>query len=153
WLRSASVNEPRGSDVLVGAVLLPPADPSCVAGVVFFNNVGYLNMCGHGTIGVAVTLAHMGKIEAGWHRLETPVGVVAFEYGGGNRVTIENVPSYRHAHGVVVEVSGFGPLRGDVAWGGNWFFLAGEHGQRLDLDNVEALTDFTWRVRQGLERQ
>src|SRR5215468_4300159 len=89
--RSAIVNEPRGSDVLVGALLCEPADPTCVAGVIFFNNVGYLGMCGHGTIGVAVTLAHLGRIRPGTHRLETPVGTVAFEYGGGNAVTIENV--------------------------------------------------------------
>src|SRR5256885_10407312 len=84
WFRSAVVNEPRGSDVIVGALLCEPADPSCVAGVVFFNNVGCIGMCGHGTIGVAVTLAHLGRIGPGTHRLETPVGVVAFEYGGGN---------------------------------------------------------------------
>src|SRR5438128_3140387 len=82
--RSAVVNEPRGSDVLVGALLCEPVDPRCVAGVIFFNNVGYLGMCGHGTIGVAVTLAHLGRLGSGVHRLETPVGVVAFEYGGGN---------------------------------------------------------------------
>src|SRR5438874_1732483 len=152
WLRSAVVNEPRGSDVLVGALLCEPADPGCAAGVVFFNNVGYLGMCGHGTIGVAVTLAHLGRIGPGTHRLETPVGVVAFDYRGGNSVTIENVPSYRHAAGVTVSVEGFGPVRGDVAWGGNWFFLVGEHGQELDLANVERLTDFTWRVRQALAR-
>src|SRR6516164_2228368 len=87
--RSAVVNEPRGSDVLVGALLCPPLDPGCVAGVIFFNNVGYLGMCGHGTIGVAVTLAHLGRIRPGLHRLETPVGIVAFEYGGANTVTIE----------------------------------------------------------------
>src|SRR5262249_8400985 len=94
--RSAVVNEPRGSDVMVGALLLPPADPSCVAGVVFFNNVGYLGMCGHGTIGVAVALGHLGRIGAGTHKLETPVGVVTIDYDGGNGVSFENVPSYRH---------------------------------------------------------
>src|SRR5213596_3770857 len=125
--RSAVVNEPRGSDVVVCALLCEPVDPACAAGVIFFNNVGYLNMCGHGTIGVAVTLAHLGRIRPGMHRLETPVGVVAFEYGGGHTVTIENVP-----------------------WGGNWFFLIGEHGQDLKLQNVERLTDFTWRVRRAL---
>src|ERR1051325_563171 len=104
WLRSAVVNEPRGSDVLVGAILCEPTDPTCAAGVIFFNNVGYLNMCGHGTIGVAVTLAHQGRIRPGSHRLETPVGVVSFDYSGGNIVTIENVPSYRHAAGVCVPV-------------------------------------------------
>src|SRR5438094_10604910 len=95
--RSGIINEPRGSDVIVGALLCEPVDPSCAAGVIFFNNVGYIGMCGHGTIGVAVTLAHLGRIRPGMHRLETPVGVVAFEYGGGNTVTIENVPSYRLA--------------------------------------------------------
>jgi 4-hydroxyproline epimerase len=148
--RSALVNEPRGSDVLVGALLCEPVDPSCAAGVIFFNNVGYLGMCGHGTIGVAVTLAHLGRIGAGQHRLETPVGVVAFEYDGGNRVTLDNVPSYRHARDVTVPVQGAGPITGDVAWGGNWFFLVNEHGQELALANVDRLTDFTWRIRQAL---
>jgi 4-hydroxyproline epimerase len=151
--RAAVVNEPRGSDVLVGAILCPPSDPGCVAGVVFFNNVGYLNMCGHGTIGVAVTLAHLGRITSGKHRLETPVGVVGFDYQGGNVVAIENVPSYRHAARVSVQVEGHGPVAGDVAWGGNWFFLVNDHGQRLTLDNVERLTDFTWRIRQALVRE
>ena len=109
-------------------------------------------MCGHGTIGVAVTLAHLGRIGPGTHRLETPVGVVAFDYAGGNGVTVENVPSYRHAASVRVPVEGIGIVTGDVAWGGNWFFLVGEHGQALDLANAERLTDFTWRVRQALVR-
>src|SRR5262249_26307835 len=129
-----------------------PTDPSCVAGVVFFNNAGYLHMCGHGTIGVAVTLAHLGRVGPGTHRLQTPVGVVPFDYQGGHAVTIENVPSYRHAAGVRVPVEGFGPVTGDVAWGGNWFFLVGDHGQELELANVERLTDFTWRIRQALGR-
>jgi 4-hydroxyproline epimerase len=153
WFRSAVVNEPRGSDVLVGALLCPPADPSCAAGVIFFNNVGYLGMCGHGTIGVAVTLAHLGRIGPGTHRLETPVGVVAFDYAGGNTVTVENVPSYRHAAGVTVEVEGAGPVTGDVAWGGNWFFLVNDHREQLTLDNVERLTDVTWRIRQALRQR
>jgi 4-hydroxyproline epimerase len=150
--RSAVVNEPRGSDVLVGALLCEPVDPGCVAGVIFFNNVGVIGMCGHGTIGLAVTLAHLGRIGLGRHRLETAVGEVAFEYGGGNTVTVENVPSYRHAANVTVRVEGFGPVTGDVAWGGNWFFLVAEHGQELEPANVERLTDFTWRVRRALER-
>jgi 4-hydroxyproline epimerase len=151
--RSAVVNEPRGSDVIVGALLCEPLDPSCAAGVIFFNNVGTIHMCGHGTIGLGVTLAHLGRIGPGTHRLETPVGVVSFEYHGDHRVTVENVPSYRHAKGVTVEVAGHGTVTGDVAWGGNWFFLVNDHGQELDLRNVERLTDFTWRVRQALERQ
>jgi 4-hydroxyproline epimerase len=150
--RSAIVNEPRGSDVVVGALLCEPVDRACAAGVIYFNNVGYLGMCGHGTIGLAVTLGHLGRIGAGRHRLETPVGEVAFEYDGANTVEIENVASYRSAAGVQVHVEGVGPVTGDVAWGGNWFFLVGEHGQRLELADVERLTDFTWHIRQALLR-
>ncbi len=150
--RSAVINEPRGSDVLVGALLLEPVNPECVAGVIFFNNVGYLNMCGHGTIGVAVTLAYMGWIGRGVYQLETPVGTVSFEYHGANRVTIENVPSYRYRKGVTVEVPGYGLASGDVAWGGNWFFLVAEHGQELALERVEELTRFAWAIRQALPR-
>ncbi|MBY0522400.1 MAG: proline racemase family protein [Gemmataceae bacterium] len=150
--RSAVVNEPRGSDVVVGALLCEPVDPTCAAGVLFFNNVGVLNMCGHGTIGLAVTLGHMGKIGAGRHRIETPVGIVGIDYDGANEATIDNVPSYRHAAGVVVDVPGIGPITGDIAWGGNWFFLVSNHGQPLDSAKVEHLTDFTWRIRQALER-
>src|ERR1700752_1953001 len=118
--RSAVVNEPRGSDVVVGALLCEPVDRSCVAGVIFFNNVGYIGMCGHGTIGLAVTLAHLGRAGPGQHKLETPVGVVKFTLDGGNRATIENVPSYRHAKDVRISVDGLSPVTGDIAWGGNW---------------------------------
>jgi 4-hydroxyproline epimerase len=151
--RSAVIDEPRGSDVLIGALLCEPTEPDCVAGVIFFNNVGVLNMCGHGTIGLVVTLAHMGRVRAGRHRLDTPVGVVGFEFDGKHTVTMENVPSYRHATGVRVDVEGYGPVVGDVAGGGNWFFLTGEHGQRIERSNVERLTDYTWRLREGLVRQ
>jgi 4-hydroxyproline epimerase len=150
--RSAVVNEPRGSDVLVGALLTEPAAPGCVAGVIYFNNVGVLNMCGHGTIGVAVTLGHLGRITAGKHRLDTPVGVVGFDYDGRHTVTIDNVPSYRHRAGVQINVEGFGNVTGDVAWGGNWFFLVHRHDLAIDLSNIDRLTDFTWRIRQALER-
>ena len=150
--RSAVVNEPRGSDVLVGALLCEPSDPACVAGVIFFNNVGCLNMCGHGTIGLAVTLAHLGRIGPGKHFVETPVGVVSFTYDGGNRVELVNVPSYRLAKDVAVQVEGIGPVSGDVAWGGNWFFLVPVDrlpGLQLDLAHVDRLTDFAWRTQTG----
>jgi 4-hydroxyproline epimerase len=147
------VNEPRGSDVMVGALLCPPVDPRCVAGVIFFNNVGYLGMCGHGTMGVAVTLAHLGRIGPGRHWLETPVGTVRFDYQGGAVVAVRNVASFRHAAAVPVEVPGIGVLTGDVAWGGNWFFLMNEHGQSLELSRVDQLTDFAWRVRLALTHQ
>jgi len=151
-IRSAVVCEPRGSDVLVGAILQKPVDPANTAGVIFFNNTGFLGMCGHGTMGVAITLAHLGRIGPGTHRLETPVGLVQFDYSGGNSVTIENIPSYRWWKNVSVNVDGFGPVSGDVAWGGNWFFLVGEHGLELDLKNLGRLFDFTRKVRTALER-
>jgi 4-hydroxyproline epimerase len=150
WFRSAVVNEPRGSDVLVGALLCEMQPNS---GVIFFNNVGCLGMCGHGTIGVAVTLGHLGRIAAGRHKLETPVGPVAFDYDGANTVTIDNVPSYRHASAVNIDVPGHGCVTGDVAWGGNWFFLVSDHGQQLELSRVAELTEFTWRIRRALARQ
>ena len=121
--RTAVVNEPRGSDVIVGALLCEPVDPACAAGVIFFNNVGPLWMCGHGAIGLGVTLGHLGRIKAGTHRIETPVGPVTIDYDGANRVSLENVPSYRFAKDVNVEVEGVGSVTGDIAWGGNWFFL------------------------------
>ena len=148
--RSAVVNEPRGSDALVGALLCAPVDDTCVTGVLFFNNVAYLGMCGHGTIGVIATLAHLGQIEAGTHRIETPVGVVVAELFENGEVEIENVPSYRHLAGVTLTVPGFGSVTGDVAWGGNWFFLVNDHGQELALENVEVLTEFTSRIREAL---
>ena len=130
--RSAMVNEPRGSDVMVGAIVLEPVDPSAAAGVIFFNNVGYLGMCGHGTIGVAVALAYLGRIGTGTHRLETPVGRVAITLEGPNTVTIDNVESYRVAKDVAVEVPGLRSYVGDIAWGGNWFFLVHDHGETLN---------------------
>jgi 4-hydroxyproline epimerase len=150
--RSAVVNEPRGSDVLVGALLTQPVDPTCAAGVIFFNNVGYLGMCGHGTIGLVATLAHLGRIRPGEHRIETPVGVVTATLHETGAVTVRNVPSYRHQKGVRVEVEGYGPMTGDVAWGGNWFFLVNDHGQELALRHVEKLVDCTWKIRQALVR-
>lgn len=151
--RRTVINEPRGSDILVGALVCEPTDHTCQAGVVFFNNVGYLGMCGHGTIGLVVTLGYMGRLIAGEHWLQTPVGNVPVQYDGHNTVTLENVPSYRLAKQVEVNVPGSGVVRGDIAWGGNWFFLVSEHGQELSLANTEALTDFTWRIRQALRQQ
>ena len=149
--RSRVVNEPRGSDVLVGALLCAPHDPACTAGVIFFNNVGLIGMCGHGTIGLVATLAHLGRVGPGGHRIETPVGDVTATLHPDGRVTVRNVPSYRHRAGVTVAVPGYGPVTGDVAWGGNWFFLVAGHGEALHVGNVERLTDLAWRVRQALE--
>lgn len=152
-IRSAVVHEPRGSDVLVGALLCPPTAPTCVTGVIFFNNVGYIGMCGHGTIGVAVTLAHLGRIAPGEHRIETPVGVVPFVLHDDHRVTLENVTSFRSQKNVEIDVAGVGLVVGDVAYGGNWFFLAHRHAQSLVLARANELTDACWAIRRELVRR
>lgn len=163
-LRRTVLLEPRGSDVLVGAYLVPPADPTCQFGVIFFNNVGYLGMCGHGTIGLIASLAYLGKVQPGIIRVETPVGVVEATLhsppllsgkGPGvrseypNRVSVQNIPAYRHLAHVPVSVDGK-TIHGDVAWGGNWFFLVHDHGMEVNMSNIEALTDFAWRIREQL---
>jgi 4-hydroxyproline epimerase len=151
--RRALVCEPRGSDVVVGALLCTPLEASSTCGVIFFNNVGYLGMCGHGTIGLMTTLAHLGRITPGEHRIETPVGTVTATLHADGSTSVANVPSYRHAAQVAAEVAGHGLVHGDVAWGGNWFFLCNDHGQRLVSDATAHLTDFSLRVRDALQRQ
>jgi 4-hydroxyproline epimerase len=150
--RRAVILEPRGSDVVVGALLVEPAHADSATGVIFFNNTGYLGMCGHGTIGVAATLAYLGRIGPGQHRFETPVGDVMVSLANDGSVTVANVPAYRLRAGVMVDVPGYGVVQGDIAWGGNWFFLAKEDRRRLVLDEVEELTEFTWAIRQALRR-
>jgi 4-hydroxyproline epimerase len=150
--RCAVVHEPRGSDAVVGALLCTPVDESCVTGVIYFNSVSYLGMCGHGTIGVVATLAYLKRIGVGSHRIETPVGVVVAHLDEEGKVEVANVPSYRLATNVTVEVPGFGPVTGDVAWGGNWFFLVKEHSEELDLENLDRLMGFTLSVRESLAR-
>jgi 4-hydroxyproline epimerase len=151
--RAAAVLEPRGSDVLVGALLCEPQDPSACAGVIFFNNTGYLGMCGHGTIGLVASLAHLGRIQPGIHRIETPVGSVEATLHEDRSVSVRNVPAYRYRKDVHLEVPGIGPVVGDIAWGGNWFFLIADHGQRVASDNLDALTAYTCAVKQALEDQ
>ena len=151
--RTATVLEPRGSDVMVGALLCEPVAADAAAGVIFFNNTGYLGMCGHGTIGLVATLAYMGRIKVGEHRIETPVGTVTAKLHDDGSVSVRNVPAYRHLHQVAVQVPGHGTVHGDVAWGGNWFFLVSEHGQRVASDNLDALTAYTWALREALVAQ
>ncbi len=150
WLRRALCTEPRGSDTVVGALLCKPTAPTSAAGVIFFNNVGYLSMCGHGMIGLAATLAHLGRLSAGSHRIETPAGVVQVELLGDGSVSIENIRSYRARSGVEVSIPDFGIVRGDVAWGGNWFFLPERSPIPLEPANIPKLTDFCWQVRRAL---
>ena len=151
FFRSAVVNEPRGSDVVVGALLCEPVDRTCTAGAIFFNNVAYLGMCGHGTIGLIVSLAHAGRVHPGEHRVETPVDVVTAMLHESGEVTVNNVSSYRKAARVAVEVPSIGTVYGDIAWGGNWFFLVAEQGLELTLNNVDVLTGLAWTVRQVLK--
>jgi len=151
--RAATVLEPRGSDVVVGALLCDPVSKDAAAGVIFFNNAGYIGMCGHGTIGLVASLAHMGRIGVGEHRIETPVGTVTTTLHADGSVSVRNVPAYRHLHQVAVELPGHGVVHGDVAWGGNWFFLVSEHGQRVASDNLPALTGYTTALRKALAAQ
>jgi 4-hydroxyproline epimerase len=151
--RSTAINEPRGSDALVGALLCEPEDPSCAAGVIFFNNTGYLNMCGHGAMGVAVTLAYLGRMAPGAHRLETPVGIVDVDLIDANQVAIENVPSYRFRANVPVQVESLGTITGDIAWGGNWFFLVEESPVPISPGNIRPLSDTAAQVRRALTTQ
>lgn len=149
-LRTAVVCEPRGSEVLVGALLCEPTDPAAATGVIFFNDVGYLGMCGHGTIGLVASLAWMGRLAPGRHRIETPVGEVLAELHDDGRVSVHNVPAYRLRAGVALDLPGGGRVTGDVAWGGNWFFLVRDHGLPVAPAAIPELTAFAWRVRRAL---
>lgn len=151
--RSAVSNEPRGSEVLVSALLVPPHEPDCHFGVLFFNNVGVLGMCGHGTIGLMATLSHLGKISPGAYRIDTVVGTVTAVLHEDGRVSVRNVPSFRKAADVTVRVPGMGEVTGDVAWGGNWFFLVTSLKPEVSLANVESLTASAWAVRKAVNAQ
>jgi len=150
--RSTVVNEPRGNDVMVGALLCEPVNPSNAAGVIFFNNVDCLYMCGHGLIGLLVTMAHMGRIKEGVHTIETPVGEVVATLHDNHTVSLRNVPSYRYRKGVEIDVAGLGRMIGDIAWGGNWFFLVNQHNLNIHLSNVDELTQASWNIRQALQK-
>ena len=151
--RTATVLEPRGNDVIVGALLCPPVDARNAAGVVFFNNSGYLGMCGHGTIGLVASLAYLGRIQPGVHGIETPVGTVQTTLHDDGSVSVRNVPARRLQHQMTLQVPGYGPVTGDVAWGGNWFFLVTAHQQRVESNNLAALTAFALAIQKALEVQ
>lgn len=151
--RRAIVNEPRGSDPLVGALLCRPHRPDCQVGAIFFNNVGYLGMCGHGTIGLVASLAALGRCGPGPLRIDTPVGPVDARLHEDGSVDVANVKSFRKAHRVTVSVAGLGEVRGDVAWGGNWFFLTDTSSIEIALGHLEALTSTAWRVRRAVNEQ
>lgn len=148
--RSGVCCEPRGSEVVVGALLCKPVNPKCATGVIFFNDVGYLGMCGHGTIGVVRSLAHLGRIQPGQYSIETPVGEVSVELLPDGSVSVSNVLSYRYRHAVPVDVPGIGRLVGDIAWAGNWFFLIGEHPFDLAISRRAELITATHAIRTAL---
>jgi 4-hydroxyproline epimerase len=152
-VRSFTVNEPRGYDALVGGMLCDPVDKSCVAGVIYFNNVGMLGMCGHGTIGLAVTLAHLGRIGPGTHRIETPVGIVSFDLLSKTEARITNVEAYRYQKAAAVDVPGLGIITGDIAWGGNWFFLTNDRPCDLTIANIPQLTLAAQAIQDALNAQ
>lgn len=151
-LRRAIVCEPRGHDAIVGALLTPPIEAESESGVIFFNNVGTLGMCGHGLIGVVKTLEHLGRLESSEIRLDTPVGTVAARLEADQSVTFENVPARCHRLDVEIEVPGMGVVKGDVAWGGNWFFLTSLAEPSLELTNLGELLSLAQRIRTELDR-
>ena len=148
--RCGVISEPRGSDVMVGALLVPPVDPKAVCGVIFFNNVGVLGMCGHGMIGLVETLIYLGRLGTGTHRVETPVGTVESERHADGRVSVRNVASKVAASGVALSIPGIGPVTGDVAWGGNWFFLVKEPKANLSPSCIDSLTADAWKIREAV---
>jgi len=151
-IRRAIINEPRGADVLVGGLLTPPVARGSVAGIVFFNNVGYLGMCGHGTIGLIATLAYLGRIGPGSHCIDTPVGTIGVSLEDSGAVTVRNVPAYRFRKSCRITVPGHGDVSGDIAWGGNWFYICEDHGLRLTPDRIPALLSFAAAIQLSLAR-
>jgi 4-hydroxyproline epimerase len=151
--RKACLLEPRGNDVIVGVLYCEPVSENATCGVIFFNNAGYLGMCGHGTIGLIASLHYQGLISPGEHHIDTPVGQVGTFLHDDGSVTVRNVPAYRHRKQVAVDVPGHGVVVGDVAWGGNWFFLVNDHGKTLEMCHVEELTSFTWKILRALEAE
>ena len=150
-VRSALVGDPRGTNAMVGVILVPPADPSCRFGAFYVNRVGYLDMCGHATIGLAVTLGSQGIIEPGSFRLETPAGVVGVMWHGGGAASFECVPPRRIAKSLALACDDGSRVTGDVATSGLWFFICRDHGLAVEPAAIPALTERAWSIRRALE--
>ena len=144
------VLEPRGQVAMVCALLVEPVDPDCVTGVIYFDAEAVLGMCGHGTIGLAVTLMHMGKIGVGTHKIETPAGVVTVDVKDANTVTVTNIESRRVESGVSVEIDGLGTVTGDIAYGGNWFYIVDASPVPVTPAHIPELTQAAIQVREAL---
>lgn len=149
-LRRAIIDEPRGHDAIVGALLTRPVTEGADVGVIFFNNVGYLGMCGHGTIGVVETLAWLGRVEPGAIRLDTPAGLVDVFLDPNGAITIRNVPATCYLLDQRIDVPGLGEINGDIAYGGNWFFITSIPAPALELKNVDELLEVTRKIRATL---
>lgn len=150
-VRRALVGDPRGAEAMVGVIMLPPSEPGCRAGAIYFNRVGYLDMCGHATIGLAVTLGRLGRIAPGPWRLETPAGIVGVSWHGGHEATFECVPPRRIRRGLTVACAAGGRVTGDVATSGLWFFLCRDHGLPLVPEAIPRLLERAWSIRRALE--
>lgn len=145
--------EPRGYDAMVGVLLVAPVSKDCLTGAIFFNTSQNLGMCGHATLGLLVTLYHQGQIPVGNYDIETPVGIVSAELHDANTASIINVDSYRYQKNVVVEVDKFGAITGDIAWGGNWFFLVYHSPVAVKSENISQLLSFTSAIKSALEEK
>ncbi|WP_039017381.1 proline racemase family protein [Halocynthiibacter namhaensis] len=139
--------EPRGQAGMVGALLVEPTNADCVTGVIYFDAEAVLGMCGHGTIGLAVTLLHMGRISTGTHKIETPAGIVTVDVHDANTVSVTNIESHQIHANVTVDVPDHGTVSGDVAYGGNWFYIIDPSPLAVTTANIPALADLAIATR------
>lgn len=145
--------EPRGYDAMVGALIVTPVEKNCLTGVIFFNTSQNLGMCGHATVGLLVTLYYLGKISVGNYKIETPVGIISAQLHDPNTVSVINVESYRYKKGVSIQVEQYGEITGDIAWGGNWFFLVNNSPISVQFENIDKLLNFTSSIKSALKQQ
>jgi 4-hydroxyproline epimerase len=149
-VRRALVTDPRGVEAMVGVILVPPADPTCDLGAFYFNRVGYLDMCGHATIGLAVSLGHTGRITPGPFRMETPAGVVGVEWHGGSDASFQSVTPRRIHRGLSIRCPDGSIVTGDVATSGLWFFICRDHGLPVVPEAIPQLLERSWAIRRSL---
>ncbi|MCK5120110.1 MAG: proline racemase family protein [Candidatus Latescibacteria bacterium] len=163
YVRTALIQEPRGYRDMFGAILVPPVSGEADLGVVFIGCGRYYNMCGHGSIGIAVVALKMGWIEAVEPFtdvvLDTPAGLirarVAVKDGKIGKGAIRNVPCFLHTPDFEVEVPGVGTVRLDIAFGGNFFALveAGQLGMEIEPEYAEAFQKKGLAIREAVNRR
>ena len=162
-LRTLLMYEPRGHSAMSGAILQPATRPDADWGVLYIEVSGCLPMCGHGTIGVATVLVETGMVvvtdPVTTIRLDTPAGLVIVEVavsdGAAKTVTIRNVPSYAHQLDATVEVPGFGPVRYDLAYGGNFYAMVQleDLGLPFDREHKQELLDAGLAIMEAVNEQ